>query len=327
MESEPMNSLIIPVYKNEAFIPQLLEVCSWISFQLKTELEVIFVVDASPDQSADLLREALPLLPFQYQVAELSRNFGSFAAIKKGLELASGDYYAVMAADLQEPKELVLNFFKTLHKKECDVVIGSRESREDPVLSRWASNSFWWFYRKLIESSMPQGGVDVFGCNRTFRDHLIHFNEAHSSLVGLIFWMGFRRKLITYKRKEREFGKSAWTLSKKVRYMLDNVFSFTDLPIKILILFGCGSLAISIALGCLILFSKMTNLITVPGYTATSMLILFFASLNSIGLGIIGMYVWRTFENTKQRPESFVMHQTRSAPWKSSSIPTQSVNQ
>jgi len=325
-----MNSLIIPIYKNEPFIPKVIEVCSWLNFQLKNSLEVVFVVDGSPDHSASLLKEALGSSAFDYQLIELSRNFGSFAAIRKGLECASGKYFAVMAADLQEPKELVLEFFKELEKEHFDVVVGSRESREDPLWSRLASKSFWWFYRKLIEPQMPKGGVDVFGCNETFRNHLLAMRESHSSLVGLVFWMGFRRKTLTYSRKEREFGRSAWTFSKKFRYMLDNIFSFTDLPVQVLTLFGFGGLALSFGVGSLILAAKITGMIPVPGYAATALLILFFASLNSLGLGIIGIYVWRTFENTKNRPESIVMEETksniRSEQWKSKSIPKPSAS-
>lgn len=321
-----MNSLVIPVYKNEAFIPKIIEVCSWLHFQLKTQLEVVFVVDGSPDRSADILKTLLPTCSFEYQLIELSRNFGSFAAIRKGLECATGDYFAVMAADLQEPKELVLEFFKELQQNHFDVVVGTRESRQDPFASKMASQSFWWLYRKLIEPKMPKGGVDVFGCNQIFRTHLLAMRESHSSLVGLVFWMGFRRKTLTYSRKEREFGRSAWTLSKKFRYMLDNIFSFTDLPVQILTLFGFGGLALSFAMGSLILAARITGMIPVPGYAATALLILFFASLNSLGLGIIGIYVWRTFENTKNRPESIVREATRSNQWNTKSILKPSAN-
>ncbi|MFM8315762.1 MAG: glycosyltransferase family 2 protein, partial [Deltaproteobacteria bacterium] len=259
-----MNSLVVPIFKNETSIPKLVDVCDWLQSQLNETLEVVFVVDGSPDQSLKVLKALLPLVTFQYQVIELSKNFGSFSAIKKGLELAKGDFFAVMAADLQEPKELIVDFFKTLETQEYEVVLGKRDSRKDPFVSRITANSFWWLYRKLIQPEMPKGGVDIFGCNKTFRDHLIKLNESHSSLVGLIFWMGFRRKIISYSRQEREHGKSAWTFSKKFRYMLDNIFSFTDLPIQMLVLFGFTGVLTSLGLGALILISKLSGAIAVP---------------------------------------------------------------
>lgn len=322
-----MFSLIIPVYKNEESIRKLIESCTWIQSQLSERLEVVFVVDGSPDRSKDLLNTHLVRVTFDFQLVSLSKNCGSFAAIRKGLELASGNFFAVMAADLQEPKELIVQILKSLTTKSYDVVVGMRKSRNDPFMTKLASNCFWWFYKNIVQSEMPEGGVDIFGCNRLFRDHLVTLRESHSSLVGLILWMGFRRKVIGYERTKREFGKSSWTFRKKIRYMLDNIFSFTDLPIQLLVLFGFLGLLTSVSLGGIILVAKLSGVIAVPGYAATALLIIFFASLNSLGLGIIGIYVWRTFENTKQRPEALVMENQRSPQWKYTSIPKLSVNQ
>lgn len=322
-----MYSLVVPIYRNEEFIPKLIQRCSWLQTNLKEPLEVVFVVDGSPDRSFELLKDSLKSATFHFQLARLSKNFGSFAAIRKGLEMATGDYYAVMAADLQEPKELFLKLFETVRSDNFDIVLGTRGLRSDPLFSRLSSNLFWAVYRRLIEPEMPRGGVDVFACNRLFREHLIAFKESHSSLMGLIFWMGFRRKLIAYDRNTREFGKSAWTLSKKIRYMLDSIFSFIDLPIQILVCFGLIGIVLSVGLGGVILMAKFFGTIHVPGYAATAMLILFFASLNSLGLGIIGVYVWRAFENTKARPEAFVIENLRSSQWKDAYTPRLSASQ
>ncbi|MBM4303381.1 MAG: glycosyltransferase [Deltaproteobacteria bacterium] len=322
-----MYSLIIPIYKNEDSIAKLVQTCAWLHSQLSEKLEVVFVLDGSPDRSFEVLETELIRVLFDFQIVSLSKNCGSFAAIRKGLEFARGDLFAVMAADLQEPKELIVEFFKVLSSENYEVVLGMRKSRHDPLMARLASNCFWWLYKKMIQPEMPTGGVDVFGCNRLFRDHLLGLKESHSSLVGLILWMGFRRKIIPYDRSKREFGKSAWTLSKKFRYMLDNIFSFTDLPIQLLALFGCLGVIISIVFGTLIVAAKLSGAIGVPGYAATALLIMFFASLNSLGLGIIGIYVWRAFENTKQRPEALVMEKEGGTQWKATYIQKQSVNQ
>lgn len=159
-------SVVIPVYKNEASIPRLLEALSNMSLQLDGEMEVVFVVDGSPDQSFGLLRAALDRLEFPAQLLAHSRNFGSFPAIRTGLAAARGDYFGVMAADLQEPPELLIAFFKALAFDECDVAIGTRTGRNDPYVSRLASGLFWGLYRRLVVHDMPEGGVDVFGCNR-----------------------------------------------------------------------------------------------------------------------------------------------------------------
>ena len=299
-------SVVIPVYKNEASIPRLLQALSVMNLELNGQMEVVFVVDGSPDQSYSLLRTALDGLDFPAQVLLHSRNFGSFPAIRSGLIAARGDYFGVMAADMQEPPELLIAFFNALETDECDVAIGTRSGRNDPLLSRMASGVFWGLYRRLVVHEMPEGGVDVFGCNRAFRDQLLKLEESRSSLIALIFWLGFRRKLVSYERLQRQEGKSSWTLSKKVEYMMDSIFAFTDYPIRLLIRIGMVGCMLSVVLGVLVLASHLTGRITVPGYAATMLVVLFFGTFNLLGLGLVGTYAWRGYENSKHRPLAVV---------------------
>jgi hypothetical protein len=157
---------------------------------------------------------------------------------------------------------------------------------------------------------MPSGGVDVFGCNLAFRDQLVKLGESGSTLVGLLFWLGFRRKLIPYQRRARQHGRSAWTLARKLRYLVDSVFAFSDLPVRLLVGLGGAGLLFSLFFGLIVFIARISGLIPVPGYAATVLVISFFAGLNSLGLGIIGSYVWRAFENTKRRPQAVVMSRT-----------------
>jgi glycosyltransferase involved in cell wall biosynthesis len=304
-------SIVIPVYRNAESIQHLVAALSEVALRARsewlTEIEVVFVVDGSPDNSHALLTQVLPSKPFVSQLLLLSRNFGSFAAIQSGLQAATGDHFAVIAADLQEPPELALQFLDKLLTGQCDVVVGCRENRHDPFASRLASNIFWRLYKRFIIHDIPEKGVDVFGCNRAFRDRLLTLGEANSSLVGLIFWLGFRRAEVMYERRERRHGKSAWTLKKKVNYLLDSVFSFTDLPIRLLSVFGMFGVMVSVLLGIIVLVAKFFGGIAVPGYAATLLTVVFFGALNSLGLGIIGNYAWRAFENTKGRPLAVVM--------------------
>lgn len=303
-----MNSLVIPVYKNEGSIPALVASVEEMARRLDGELEVVFVVDGSPDQSYALLRECLPRAHFRSTLLALSRNFGSFAAIRIGLGAATGERFAVMAADLQEPIDLPLDFFRILATEPVDVVIGTRSARTDPFVSRLAAKSFWYAYRKLVVHDMPAGGVDVFGCNKSFRDELLRLEEAHSSLIALLFWLGFRRKEVSYERRAREHGRSAWTFRRKVNYLLDSVFAFSDLPIKLLIGLGCFGVALSVVLSLVTVILRLTGTITVPGYATITLAIAFFGALNLLGVGLVGSYAWRAYENTKARPLALVMH-------------------
>ncbi len=302
-----MYSLVIPVYRNEESLPELVSQLSVLNHALDRRLETVFVVDGSPDNSYGYLREALPRTDLRAKLILLSRNYGSFAAIRAGLTEASGPYFAVLAADLQEPPELAREFFAALENDEADVVIGTRIGREDPALARWAAALFWGVYRRLIQREVPPGGVDLFGCNQTFRDQLIRLEELNTSLVGLLFWLGFRRKSIPYIRRARPYGRSAWTLRRKLRYLSDSVFAFSDLPIRLLSLSGAAGLLVSLLLGIVVLTARLTGAIQLPGYTPTVLMILFFGALNTLGLGIIGAYTWRAFENTKRRPGYVVL--------------------
>jgi glycosyltransferase involved in cell wall biosynthesis len=277
-----------------------------LSEKLGEQLEVVCVVDGSPDASHRLLAEALPRLRFDSQLLLLSRNFGSFAAIRAGLTAATGQRFAVMAADLQEPPELILEFDRLLRAGQHDVVFGQRVSRRDPLLSRLGSTIFWSFYRRFVQKDIPQGGVDIFGCSEPVRQQLLQLPERNSSLLGLLFWVGFRRVFVPYERRKREIGRSAWTLSKKVRYLMDSVFGFTDLPIRLLMRLGGFALLASFFFSALVVYRRLINSIPVPGYAATILIVTFFGALNCLGLGVIGSYVWRTFENTKSRPEYIV---------------------
>ena len=295
-------SVIIPVYKNEESILRLIAALTGMSEALDKQLEVVFVVDGSPDKSFEMLKACLVDIQMPAQLIAHARNFGSFPAIRTGLAAATGQYFGVMAADLQEPPELLVEFFKSLKADECDVAIGTRSGRNDPFLSRMASGVFWSLYKKLVVKDMPAGGVDVFGCNDLFRQELLKLEESRSSLIALIFWLGFRRKLINYERVVRQEGKSAWTLSKKIDYMMDSIFAFTDYPIRLLMKIGAIGSFFSIMLAIVIAGARMLGYIEVPGYAATMLAVLILGALNLFGLGLVGTYAWRSYENSKQRP-------------------------
>lgn len=302
-----MFSLIVPVYNNEANIPSLIEAVDHIAAQIDEQFEVVFVVDGSPDNSYLVLRDVLPNASFKSQLICLSRNFGAFAAIRAGLSKARGERMAVMAADLQEPPELIVSMQKALATDECDVAYGVRERRNDGWSSDLMSSLFWGVYRRVISPDIPKGGVDVFGCSSQVRDQILRLGETNSSLIGLLFWIGFRRKGIPYERAKREIGGSSWTFVKKWKYMQDSVFSFSDLPISLLIGIGFFGLVFSSLFGVVVLISSFLGQITVPGYAATILAILFFATLQILSIGILGVYLWRVFENTKGRPLHIVM--------------------
>lgn len=295
-------SLIVPVYRNEETLDALLPMLRQIAGSLDHRLEVVFVVDGSPDRSYQILRERLSQAGFPAQLVGLSRNFGSFAAIRMGLEAGHGPYFAVLAADLQEPPDLIVSFFRTLETEPFDITIGRRETRGDPWLQSLSAKLFWALYRRFIQSEVPAGGVDVFGCNLRVRDALLRLRESNSTLVGLLFWLGFRRKTIPYARLPRLSGRSAWTWRRKLRYLMDSCFALTDLPVTLIMIIGLlGSIG-SILLSIVVFVAWFIGAIQVPGYTPVILVLLTSFTFTMLALGIMGGYIWRTFENTKGRP-------------------------
>lgn len=302
-----MLSLVVPIYKNEANIPSLLEAIRKIRADIDGPFEAVFVVDGSPDRSIAVLRDRLPEVGFESQLVALSRNFGAFAAIRAGLGQARGDTFVIMAADLQEPPELVVDMYKALAANDCDVAYGERVKRSDPWLSTLMSKAFWGTYRRIISPDIPRGGVDIFGCNLLVRNQMLALGERNSSLIGLLFWIGFRRQGFPYARQKREIGASSWTFVKKWRYMQDSIFSFTKLPISVLLGFGLLGVVLSSIVSIVVLIAALVGRIDVPGYAATMLAILFFGMLQLLSIGVLGIYVWRVFENTKGRPLHIIM--------------------
>jgi len=299
---KPILSVVIPVYRNEDSIGDLVAAVAGLSRLAEGRFEAVFVVDGSPDRSYPLLRSALPSAGFASQLITLSRNFGSFAAIRLGLSRAQGKYIAVMAADLQEPPELIGRFLEVLGERECDVAFGVREARHDALSSKFASGLFWALYRRMVMRDIPSGGVDIFALTADFRDRLLNLGESNTSLLAQLFWLGGRREFVPYVRRKRQHGRSAWTIGKKIRYLSDSVFSFTDLPVRMLLALGVFTLFVAVVMAGVILVAKASGVVAVPGYAGTMLTVLFFGAFNALGLGVVGEYAWRTYENTKARP-------------------------
>lgn len=300
-----MFSLVIPIYHNQETLGDLLDVLKRLQARLPEPLQVVFVVDGSPDESDVFLAQALPQCPFPSLLISHSRNFGSFNAIRTGLAAATGPLFATLSADLQEPPELVEAMCHSLLRGD-DVVVAVRKSRSDGLLAGLFSALFWWIYRRGVQPEMPPGGVDMFACSLKVRDALLELKESQSTLVGLLLWLGFRRSTIPYTRLPRRKGQSAWSFFRRWKYMMDSLFAFSDVPIKLMILLGFAGLLIAGILGVIVLVAKCEGRIPVPGYAGTVLTLLFFGGLNSLGLGIVGSYVWRVFENTKGRPSACV---------------------
>ena len=299
-------SVVVPIYGNRGSLAALVDRLLALDESRGGGVEGVFVVDGSPDDSLEVLREILARSSLEAQVLSHSRNFGSASAVRSGLAVARGDYIAVMAADLQEPAEVVESFFDLLEADECDIALGQRIGRDDPAKPAAMAYVYWRFYQRFINREIPTGGVDVFGCTRRIAERIVSFPETHTSLIALLYWLGYRRSYVQYRRHARHSGTSAWTFRRKVRLLYDSIFAFTDLPIILLQVIGFAGTLFSFLIAVVVFVGWLLGAIKQPGYTPIMIAIAGSTSALLLGLGVVGSYVWRTYENSKNRPLELV---------------------
>ena len=235
------------------------------------------------------------------KIVSLSRNFGSHAAILCGLEKCSGDCAIIKAADLQEPTELITEMIDSW-KKGNNVVLAVRNEREEGIGQTLFANLYYWLVRKAALKNMPKGGFDVYLIDRKVIQVLLTLDERNSALTGQILWCGFKTEQIPYTRKAREIGTSKWTLKKKIRLVADTLFSFSTLPITIVTTVGGLSFLGAIIWAIAVFIFKMCGLIQVSGWTTLFIFNLFSFGVIMMTLGILGGYLWRAFDASRNRP-------------------------
>ena len=298
-------SIVIPVYYNEENLKPLYEDLKKKFIDvIDYDYEIVMVNDGSKDNSYAVMQE-LAQRDNNIKIVSLSRNFGSHAAILCGLERCTGDCAVVKAADLQEPTELILQMIDSW-KRGNNVVLAVRKDREESFSTKLFANTYYWMVRKAALSNMPQGGFDVYLLDRKVIQVLLSLDERNSALTGQILWSGFKTEEIPYVRLEREIGTSKWTLKKKIRLVADTLFSFSTLPITVVSLVGAISFIGALLWGIVVLIFKLMGLIQVSGWTTLFIFNLFSFGMIMVTLGILGGYLWRTFDASRNRPTYIV---------------------
>lgn len=294
-------SIVIPVYYNEKNLEPLYEdIKKKVIDVIDYEYEIVMVNDGSKDESWNVMKK-LVAYDSNIRIISLSRNFGSHAAILCGLSHCTGDCAIVKAADLQEPTELVLEMVESW-KKGNNVVLAVREGREESKSQTFFANFYYDLVRKTALPNMPKGGFDVYLIDRKVITVLENLDEKNSALTGQLLWSGFRTDIVYYTRLAREIGESKWTLKKKIRLVMDTLFSFSSLPITAVLAVGVGSMVIAIIWAIVVLISKLSGAITVSGWTSLFIFNLFSFGVIMMTLGVLGEYLWRTFDASRNRP-------------------------
>jgi len=235
------------------------------------------------------------------KIISLSRNFGSHSAILCGLAHCTGDCAVVKAADLQEPTDMILKMVESW-KKGNNVVLAVREGRKEKKSQTFFANLYYWMVRKTSFPNMPKTGFDVYLIDRKVIDVLNLLDEKNSALTGQILWSGFKTDCVYYTRLERTVGKSRWTLKKKIRLVTDTLYGFSKLPIQLVSVIGFVAFLGSLFWAIFLVILKLSGNIEVSGWTTLIVFNLFSFGIVMLTLGILGEYLWRTFDATRNRP-------------------------
>lgn len=297
---------IVPLYKSSRHIPDLFERINQLGNELGVRSTLVAVLDGPDLETEDALKTHKELATFPVKTVVLSRNFGVGPALLAGLSESEGCISMCFGSDLQEPKTLFLEFFSLIGDDKADIALGNRRSREDPFMSRAGAAFYWAIYRRFIDPNIPKGGFDVFAMNKNAKIALVELGELNTSITSQIGWIGFRKSFVPFDRESRKIGKSSWTLRKKIKLFSDSIYGFTFLPVTIITTIGfllTGSfLLISIAT----LVAALFGLVKVAGYTTLVLLVGLGNSAIIFCIGLLGGYISRTFDNSKQRPNFII---------------------
>ena len=318
--AKPFLSIVVPFLNEEAALPALVEKLDGQMRNLNLPWELILVDDGSTDRSLLIARQQLEQRrSIQAIVLSLSRNFGKEAALTAGLDASQGDVVIPLDADLQDPPELIGPMLEEW-KKGFDVVYAVRRRRDGE--SRTKKLTAFGFYRlmaRLSSTPIPADTGDFRLMDRAVIDALARMPERSRFMKGLFAWVGFRQTAVLYDREARQGGRTSWNYWKLWNFALDGITSFSRVPLQILSAAGTVIACVALIYGAWMVLRTLLFGIDLPGYTSLMTSVLFLGGLQLIGLGILGEYLGRIFEEVKHRPLYLIRETWRQTPAPSTS--------
>ena len=264
------------------------------------DYEIILVDDRSPDNSWEVMK-VLSSQNSKIKSIRLSRNFGQHSAIFAGLTKTKGDWVVVMDCDMQDqPKEIAKLYKKAL--EGYDIVLGQRENRKDKFLKKLSSKLFYKVFNYLSGGQF-NNEIGNFGIyKKKVIDSILNINDYIKFFPLFINWVGFRNISIPIEHGEREEGKSSYSISRLLKLAFNVIISFSDKPLRLFINFGLGISILSFILGIYYLYLSITHKITQPGFSSLILSIWFLSGIIISCIGIVGVYLGKTFDQAKNRP-------------------------
>lgn len=298
-------TVIVPVYNEASNLGPLYDRLASVTCGiLNYEFEFLFVDDGSSDDSAKELA-TLHRLDKRAKAIRFSRNFGAHAACLAGLMYAQGDLAMILAADLQDPPELIPRLLAKI-EEGFDIVFAAREGREDNWLKVKLANVYHHLMRRYAIANWPERGADVVMLRRPVRNVLLRWHQKNTSLFAQMLWTGFRQAQIYYTKEKRRTGKSKWTLKKKIKFFVDSFVSFSFAPIRFISYAGFVLSAAGFGYAALIIFNKFLFNRAIEGWASLMVVLLVVSGFQLLTLGVIGEYLWRVADEVRGAPPFLV---------------------
>ena len=295
-----MISIVSPVYRAEKILPILVSEINLVMERIGEDYEIILVDDRSPDNSWEVMK-VLSSQNSKIKSIRLSRNFGQHSAIFAGLTRAKGDWVVVMDCDMQDqPKEIAKLYKKAL--EGYDIVLGQRENRKDKFLKKLSSKLFYKVFNYLSGANFDNN-VANFGIyhQKTIKS-ILDMKDYVKFFSLFINWIGFKSISIPIEHGEREEGKSTYSVGRLFKQAFNVIISFSDKPLRLFINFGLSISVLSFIVGIYYLYLALTGKIAQPGFSSLILSIWFLSGIIISGIGIVGVYLGKTFDQAKGRP-------------------------
>lgn len=296
-------SLIVPCYNEEENVPLFYKECFEAFSNQKLDVELIFINDGSEDSTLKELNKLIKNKKFNIKIINFSRNFGKEAAIYAGLKNASGDYTAIIDADLQQKPELVLKMIETLENNpDYDAVCYYQEKRIENIFKSFLQNTYYKIISKISEIDFYNNASDF----RLFKSYVVkailQITEKNRFSKGIFSWIGFKTYYLPYIPEKRAHGTSKFSIKNLFKYGFSGIFSFSVAPLRIATYSGILFALIAFIYLIVVIIQKIFFTIDVPGYATLLVSILFIGGLILVCLGIIGEYIARIYLEVKDRP-------------------------
>lgn len=299
-------SIILPVYNEQENLQLLHDRISKVMTKLKSSYEIVFINDGSTDKTHEMLM-SMHRKDSAIKIINFSRNFGHQTAVSAGLKYCTGEMIAILDADLQDPPEVLPDFFKKL-ESGYDTVYAIRKNRKETAWKKFAYSSYYRILKSLANVDIPLDSGDFCVMSRRMIDAINSLPERNRFVRGLRSWVGFKQIGLAYDRDSRNAGDSKYTMSKLFKLASDGIFSFSYVPLQAITWIGFFGILFSVIGTLWAGYQKFftPNYNAVPGFATTVILIMFIGGLQLFSLGVVGEYMRRMYDEIKARPQYII---------------------